>query len=191
MKVMALFLLFLFFLLAGCGVTYSKLNAVENGNIITIEDTYAYSKIIGLFKEQWFYGVVKGEYIASAYDNKGVYYLGDPRAVIILYDHFGEKFLKTGVLPTEKEKIACCHGPWFNNSGGVWIPNDTNVLPKLFLVMSSKGQGLSAQSQDNIAALGAPVLHLTAPIARSLMEGKVIFGPEIDDENLLGMLVPK
>ncbi|WP_045858623.1 hypothetical protein [Teredinibacter purpureus] len=176
------------FIMSGCGTTFSNLKPVSDGKTISIKETYSYKHVAGLARETWHYGLVEGDYISTVRNDSGVFYLGPPHSVIILYDQFGERFTETGVLPTEEEKIACCHGAWFNDTGGFWVPDDNKKNPKLFLITNYNDSGVKEQADSNLSSI-APAAHLTGGLARSLMQGKVVWGPEIEDETLLQKLV--
>lgn len=178
---------FCLLMICGCATSFSSLEQVKESRTITIEETHVYKEVGGLIRESWYFGLVKGDYVSTATDKKGTYYLGPPHSVIILYDFFGEKYLETGVLPTEAEKIKCCHGPWFNDTGGVWIPNDSAGYPKLFLIANYEGDGVKKQADENLSNI-APAALLTGGAARSMLQGKVIWGPEIKNEKLLEAL---
>lgn len=175
-------------LLTACGATLQQLDPITAKSSITIDETYSYKESRGIANTIWHFGLVKGEYLAAALDDKGTYYIGSKGSIIILFDTFGDKFLQSGELPSSAEKMKCCHGSWFGNSGGVWIPNNPSIKPKLFLIADYSDQAVQDQADKNTNDI-TPALTMISGIAQSAQQGNIIWGPEINDTGLLNKLV--
>lgn len=120
----------LILVLSGCSSPQIKMDPVEKVTSFTLPETYAkrtgYKNGLGFNETFFVVGLFKGQYVAVGHDKDGVYYRGPENCFIYWLPAIGDKFLATGVPPTQQEKIAVMGAIADISQGGVWVPYDTS-----------------------------------------------------------------
>lgn len=115
--------------LSGCSTPQIKMEPVEKVTSFTLPETYAkrtsYANGLGFNETFFVVGLFKGQYVAVGHDKDGVYYRGPENCFIYWLPAIGDKFLATGVPPTQQEKIAVMGAISDISQGGVWVPYDS------------------------------------------------------------------
>jgi hypothetical protein len=139
-------LLLVLLLAAACPPKLVDLKRTESERYFVLDQDHTRTQVRGI-GYTWVEGLRAGRYTLFAEDDQGLFFMGQPGAVIVLSSDAAEEYLKTHHSPKRLD-------------GGLWLPKPgAGAEPKLFFVWDPTGTPSAGVLVDAIVAAGKGEVH--------------------------------